>query len=90
MNRYDNWYNKLPHDEEDRRAMINFWKLEQECDAHNYTQIREMDTSHLGKGKINSMNAAVKRWHKETSRQIKAAKTAHISYMAIKREWILQ
>ena len=93
MKQFDRYYDSRPHDEEDRLSMIEFHKLEQECDAHNCTEalaIRDSDV--LKKGQVVRINAALKRWYQETDKAIKSLtigqKFKGYSTFANKRTWL--
>ena len=73
MNKHDRFYDSRPRDNPERIAMINFHKLEQECDAHNCVEaLKIRDSGELKKGQVVKINAAMKRWHKETDKAIKS------------------
>ena len=72
MQVHNGYYSNRPRDEIERLAMIKFHKLEQQCDAENCVQalaIRDSDV--LKKGQVVSINAAMKRWYRETDTAIK-------------------
>ena len=93
MFKYDGYYDKRPHNEEERIAMINFHKLEQECDAHNCVEaLKIIDSDVLKKGQVIGINAAIKRWYKETDKAIKrltiGSKFIGYSTFARQRSWL--
>jgi hypothetical protein len=69
---WDTMLTQSPRDNEEREAMVAFHKLEQECDARNCVEALSIrDSGELKKGQVVKINAAIKRWYKETSSAIK-------------------
>ena len=92
-----NWDTRVklsPADNEEREAMIAFHKLEQECDAHNCVQALDIrDNTELKKGQVIKLNAALKRWYKETSSAIKRLTPSSNNFIGysnygVKRTWL--
>ena len=94
MCKYDRFYDSRPIDNEERLAMINFHKLEQECDAHNCVEALAIrDSGELKKGQVVKIEAAIKRWYKETDKAIKSLNPKSRTFkgysaFARKRTWL--
>lgn len=92
-----NWANKVklsPCDNEEREAMIAFHKLEQQCDAENCVEALAIrDSGTLKKGQVIKINAAMKRWYKETESAIKRLNPNSRNFIGyslhgVKRTWL--
>lgn len=82
-------YRDRPRDEAEREAMIAFHKREQQLDAENCVQalaIRDSDV--LKKGQVVKINAAIKRWYKETDKAIKKLATVSTYQHNQPRTWL--
>ena len=94
MRKHDRFYDSRPHDNEERIAMINFHKLEQQLDAENCVEaLKIRDSGELKKGQVVRIDAALKRWYKETDTAIKKLNPNSKSFrgyscLANKRVWL--
>lgn len=84
--------NNRPQSEEERCKMLEWYKIESECDMHNYNEFLKMEKSHLKKSQINNFGKEIAKDKKQVAKQIKALdpkiKTVIYSISSDKREWI--
>lgn len=86
---YNDFYKTRPNNEQEKQAMLDWYKLEKECDEANATVIKHMNKDHLNKTKSKQIDAAVRRWDKEMKSQVKRTKNAEPIRYARQRTWLM-
>ena len=76
--------------EEDRAKTLAFLALEAECDEHNATQIEYMNRDHLNKTRSKQVDAAVKRWIKDSKRLISRYRNEPLHNLGSQRNWYVE
>lgn len=61
--------------------------MEREIDEANAKAIEAMDKTHLNKTKTKQVEAAIKRWSKDSASNIKKIKNINIHSLNAKRGW---
>lgn len=84
--------NNRPQSEEERLKMLEWYKLETECDMHNYNEFLKMNKDHLRKTAINNFSKEIAKDKKAYAKKKKMldAKSKNLIYSisSQKREWI--
>lgn len=82
-----NLYGSRPKAEEERQAILKFLELEKQIDEENATAIEYMNREHLTKTRSKQVDAAVKRWSKDSKRNINNYKGCYLYNHAEPRSW---
>ena len=82
------FFTDRPKNEDERDAMVSFFKLEQECDEANQNMFEHMNTEHLTKTKIKGFLARTKANATLTKRNIKKALAATCFSSNKPRTWL--
>lgn len=88
MRQFDHLYRNRPINEEQRELILSFFDSDKEYDEHNEEQMKMLDTSHLTKTKLKTIEQSTKRWERERNSLVKHYKTVGVNILGVDRTWL--